>query len=144
MSNAEISYALIGKILGPIAAGFLQYKTVGSESSVDVDYNSAMHREDAVGDVIGFYHTHIVKSTSPSDRDISFYRAWCHCFNKPLLCLISSSDRLFVRAFIFKYPCIGYGELYPVYVKHRAFLVWLSEPKRRTIGGEDQCCMALS
>jgi proteasome lid subunit RPN8/RPN11 len=47
-------------------------------------------REETLGDVIGFLHTHPDGPDTPSDRDVRTMRAWCLAFGKPLLCLIES------------------------------------------------------
>jgi proteasome lid subunit RPN8/RPN11 len=62
----------------------------GEKSEVNADWSWTMAREEEVGDVMGFYHTHPKDSgTRPSSRDIRTMRAWCSALGKPLLCLIA-------------------------------------------------------
>ncbi len=67
----------------------------GQPASVEADWRWTMDREEALGDVAGFAHTHPTGSgTDPSDRDVRTMEAWCSAFGKPLLCLIAEGEAL--------------------------------------------------
>ncbi len=68
-------------------------KVEGKPHSVEADWSWALSREEASGDVVGFFHTHpSVLGTYPSSRDTRTMRAWCIALGKPLLCVISDGD----------------------------------------------------
>jgi hypothetical protein len=68
--------------------------TTGSSSSVDADWAWALDREEACGDVAGFWHTHPPGAgIAPSQRDVQTMRAWRLAFGKPLLCVIADGPR---------------------------------------------------
>ena len=64
--------------------------TRGKPQSVEFDGAWVLSREEARGDVIGFYHTHPAGFSSPSTRDDRTMWAWCSALGKPLLCLIEA------------------------------------------------------
>ncbi len=64
--------------------------TAGTRSSVAFDGAWVLQREEQMGDVMGFLHTHPDGPESPSTRDVRTMRAWCGSFGKPLLCVIAS------------------------------------------------------
>lgn len=67
----------------------------GTPISVEADWSWALAREESVGDVVGFLHTHPCGlGTTPSWRDTRTMRAWCTSFGKPLLCLIGEGSDL--------------------------------------------------
>lgn len=72
----------------------LRRPATGGPASVEMDWAWALDREEAHGDVLGFYHTHPGLSTSPSARDVATMRAWVSCFGKPLLCVIEAGGSL--------------------------------------------------
>jgi proteasome lid subunit RPN8/RPN11 len=61
---------------------------------VRFDGAGVLRREEARGDVLGFFHTHPDGAPSPSARDVRTMRAWCSSFGKPLLCVIASPEGL--------------------------------------------------
>ena len=86
MTN-EICYTIIGKKLGPFWIGWLTNGASGGEASVKFDGLWTLEREEAKGDVLGFYHTH-PGGPSPSPCDIKTMNAWVTCFWKDLFCII--------------------------------------------------------
>jgi len=67
----------------------------GQPASVEADWRWALDREEEVGDVAGFAHTHPPGSgTEPSERDVRTMEAWCSAFGKALLCLIAEGEML--------------------------------------------------
>ncbi len=77
----------------------LRRPTSGGSTSVETGWTWALEREEAQGDVVGFYRTHPGISPVPSARDASTMRAWVSCFGKPLLCAIQGQAGL--RAYLF-------------------------------------------
>ena len=73
---------------------------VGQPASVEFDPDWVIRRDEKVGDVIGFIHTHPSGSLAPSQRDINTMRAWCSCLGRQLLCLISHGNE--VQSFLFQ------------------------------------------
>jgi hypothetical protein len=67
---------------------------VGDPGSVAFDWSWVLAREEGRGDILGFFHTHPVGATLPSQRDVRTLRAWVSCLGKPLLCLIAGGDAL--------------------------------------------------
>jgi len=94
MTMNEICHVLIGHRQHGIWYGRLRQRQTGSPASVEFDWAWVMEREERYGDVAGFFHTHPLGLTTPSQRDLRTMRAWVSCFGKPLLCLIESGDRL--------------------------------------------------
>lgn len=72
----------------------------GEPASVAFDAAWALAREEARGDIVGFYHTHPGGAPEPSRRDVRTMRAWCSALGKPLLCVIESEGR--TAAFLFE------------------------------------------
>jgi hypothetical protein len=90
---------LVGQRRGRIWYGRLRQRQIGQPASVEFDWDWVLDREERFGDVLGFYHTHLVGLDAPSDRDLRTMRAWVSCLGKPLLCLIEAGDRLAGYAF---------------------------------------------
>jgi hypothetical protein len=68
---------------------------LGEPASVEADWQWALDREEARGDVVGFAHTHPAGAgTEPSARDIQTMQVWCSALGKPLLCLIAEGTAL--------------------------------------------------
>jgi proteasome lid subunit RPN8/RPN11 len=68
----------------------LHHIVLGDQTRVEADWSWTLAREEADGDVMGFYHTHPQGiGTQPSKRDIRTMQAWCSALGKPLLCLIA-------------------------------------------------------
>ena len=91
---------LVGHHRRGIWYGRLRRRQVGSPASVEFDWSWVMEREERYGDVTGFYHTHPLDLSTPSQRDVRTMRGWVSCFGKPLLGLIESGDRL--SAYLFE------------------------------------------
>ena len=72
----------------------LRRPTSGGRAWVEVDWAWALEREEARGDVVGFYHTHPGMAAVPSARDVATMWAWVSCFGKPLLCAIEGEEGL--------------------------------------------------
>ena len=64
--------------------------TKGEPTQVALDATWVLEREEAKGDIVGFYHTHPGGSPEPSGRDVKTMQAWVGSFGKPLLCVIES------------------------------------------------------
>lgn len=60
----------------------------GGAAHVEADGAWALRREEAKGDVAGFFHTHPPGVTGMSARDRLTMKAWVSAFGKPLLCAI--------------------------------------------------------
>lgn len=92
--TCEVGYVLLGETKCGIWHARMMWRRTGTHSSVDFDWQKVLDREEKIGDVIGFYHTHPSGFTSPSKRDDVTMSAWSTCFGKPLLCVISESDKI--------------------------------------------------
>lgn len=66
----------------------------GEPAQVAFDAAAVLQREERLGDVLGFYHTHPHAPAAPSRRDVHTMRAWVSAFGKPLLCLIAAPEVL--------------------------------------------------
>ena len=86
----EHCWSLIGRRQGPFWFARRTKPTHGTPTSVGFDANWVLRREEARGDVVGFYHTHPSGQPRPSKRDDRTMHAWVGCFGKPLLCLIEA------------------------------------------------------
>lgn len=84
----------MGRRQGPFWYARRMRPARGEPASVGFDGAWALGREEAKGDVVGFYHTHPSGSSDPSERDLKTMRAWAGSFGKPLLCLIESDTQL--------------------------------------------------
>lgn len=71
-----------------LASGRLVRWRTGGPAHVDFDGAWALRREEAKGDVAGYYHTHPAGFSGMSGRDKRTMRAWAAAFGKPLLCAI--------------------------------------------------------
>lgn len=95
MKNAvEHCWLVVGRRCGPIWLGARVQLTTGSRTRVGFDPHWAIEREESVGDVVGFYHTHPGGSRTPSQRDENTMRSWTDAFGKPLLCFIEAAGRV--------------------------------------------------
>jgi hypothetical protein len=90
----EVGYVLLGECKSGIWHARMTWRRTGSSTSVDFDWQQVLTREEKLGDVIGFYHTHPARFRSPSKRDDKTMDAWSTCFGKPLLCLIAEGDEV--------------------------------------------------
>ncbi len=90
----EESAVLVGYRRGNLWYGRLRRWQVGTPSSVEVDWDWVLGREERHGDVAGFFHTHPPGLATPSARDVRTMRAWVSSFGKPLLCVIESDNVL--------------------------------------------------
>ncbi len=73
--------------------------TEGSTNQVEFSHDWVLQRNEDVGDVVGFYHTHPSGFLDPSEKDVQTMQAWTGCFGRPLLCLIGFEER--IEGFIF-------------------------------------------
>jgi hypothetical protein len=85
---------LIGRREGAIWRAILEQAAVGRPAEVEFDWAWTLEREEARGDVAGFYHTHPAGPAALSSRDVRTMRAWVGSLGKPLLCLIESDGDL--------------------------------------------------
>ena len=94
-NHNEECWILIGKARpnGKWRAWHTRY-SVGAPASVNFNWEWAMKREEAKGDILGFIHTHPNFSASPSVTDYKTMEAWVTCFGRPLLCAIKGIDGL--------------------------------------------------
>lgn len=90
----ERCWTLVGERRGRIWLGRRVRQTSGERTSVEFDGAWVLRREETLGDIVGFLHTHPDGPNSPSARDVRTMRAWCSAFGKPLLCLIESPQGL--------------------------------------------------
>ena len=97
----------------------LRQPATGGPASVELDWAWALEREEAHGDVLGFYHTHPGKYTLPSARDVATMRAWVSCFGKPLLCVIEADGAM--AAYLFESDADA-GQRLPAAEKRGAWL----------------------
>jgi hypothetical protein len=72
----------------------------GSPGQVSFDHKVLFDREDAEGDVVGFYHTHPHCVGSPSTTDYATMGAWTLSFGRALVCLIEGTDGLNAHWFV--------------------------------------------
>lgn len=89
----ERCWMLVGRRQGPFWYARRVQRSVGKPTSVAFDADWALAREEAKGDLVGFYHTHPSGLATPSVRDDRTMAAWVACFGKPLLCVIEADDR---------------------------------------------------
>jgi hypothetical protein len=86
----EQCWTLVGRRRGRLWQTWRQSPTVGKIDRVSLDAPWVLAREEALGDVGGFYHTHPSGSLWPSKRDDRTMHGWVGSFGKPLLCLIEA------------------------------------------------------
>lgn len=90
----ERCWTLVGRLQGPFWYARRRRPARGKPTSVEFDADWVLSREEANGDVVGFYHTHPGGPPGPSERDLRTMRAWSGAFGKTLLCLIESRGAL--------------------------------------------------
>ena len=89
MKFRECGYFLTGERRGQVWLLRRRHPVGGTPSSVEIDWQQVLEREENHGDVLGFLHTHPqYAGTTPSLRDIRTMQAWCSALGKPLLCVI--------------------------------------------------------
>lgn len=96
--NNERSWVLTGgRVFGFPDFRWARFHSIteGHPCAVACDYKWALWREEHVGDVIGFLHTHPSFLARPSQRDVQTMMAWHLSFGKPMLCAIDGIDGLF-------------------------------------------------
>ena len=98
-TRVETAFVLLGERTDSIWLAKMSWRSRGTETSVLFNGERVLAREEAKGDVIGFYHTHPEGFTNPSGRDDKTMFAWSFCFGKPLLAVIATSAGL--RAWIY-------------------------------------------
>jgi proteasome lid subunit RPN8/RPN11 len=94
--TVEQCWILIGTHDGEIGWHFRRRcQTSGEVASVEAAWVWALEREERLGDVVGFFHTHPGGAgAEPSSRDMRTMRAWCSALGKPLLCVITDGKQL--------------------------------------------------
>jgi hypothetical protein len=94
-SHNEECFVLVGRRRksGRWRAWRIKY-SVGQPCSVNFNPDWVLQREEAKGDIIGWWHTHPNMTASPSRTDYATMQAWVCCFGKPLLCCIEGRDGL--------------------------------------------------
>lgn len=90
----EHCWILVGRRQGAFWHARRMQPTRGQVASVAFDGRWVLDREERLGDVVGFYHTHPGGPARPSDRDLRTMRAWVGSFGKPLVCVIESEGKL--------------------------------------------------
>ena len=85
---------LVGERRGRIWLCRMLSRAVGRPETVEFDGPAALAREEALGDVTGFLHTHPQCEAQPSRRDIDTMQAWVGALGKPLLCIIEGTNGL--------------------------------------------------
>jgi len=90
----EECWVLVGERRGDTWQGRMLDRVVGQPEMVEFDGGQALAREEALGDVIGFMHTHPNSAATPSQRDVDTMQAWVSALGKPLLCVIQGTDGL--------------------------------------------------
>jgi proteasome lid subunit RPN8/RPN11 len=100
----ETSSYLTGTRSGKVWTCRMHFLNRGSLVRVEFDWTKVIRREEAFGDVLGFFHTHPRGLTRPSGRDVRTMQAWCDCFGKPLLCLIgiTEPDDMEIHGYLFQ------------------------------------------
>lgn len=99
-ARCEECWLLVGEHRSGIWLGRLVDHTTGKPASVEFNGPAALAREEQLGDVIGFFHTHPDCEANLSQRDIHTMQAWTSAFGKPLVCLIEGTNGL--RAYRFE------------------------------------------
>ncbi len=92
--SVEHCWTLVGRRRGPVWLARRVEHALGERACVEFDGPWVLQREERLGDVLGFVHTHPDGPARPSERDVRTMRAWCGCFGKPLLCVIASPEGL--------------------------------------------------
>jgi hypothetical protein len=93
----ERCWVLVGAVENGVWRVRRRQASRGGLASVEAAWEWALAREEALGDVAGFWHTHPRISglagpeggLDPSARDIRTMQAWCSALGKPLICVIS-------------------------------------------------------
>lgn len=86
----ERSWVLVGTLESGVWQVRRRRPSRGGRTSVEAAWEWALAREESLGDVAGFWHTHpALGGLSPSARDIRTMQAWCSALGKPLICVIS-------------------------------------------------------
>jgi hypothetical protein len=121
ITTKEIAYVLLGQVQNGILFARMSWKTRGEETSVLFDGERVLKREEAKGDVLGFYHTHPEGCLEPSGRDDRTMDAWTFCFGKSLLCVIAT--RQGARAWVYGAAGEHPREVKPVVIFDKKFLI---------------------
>ncbi len=86
----ERCWVLVGAVENGVWRVRRRQASRGGLASVEAAWEWALAREEARGDVAGFWHTHpALGGLDPSARDIRTMQAWCSALGKPLICVIS-------------------------------------------------------
>jgi proteasome lid subunit RPN8/RPN11 len=92
--EVERCWVLLGQRRGRVWYARRTSRQQGERFEVRFNGQEILGREEARGDVVGFYHTHPAGPAVPSRRDVRTMRAWCSSFGKSLLCVIDSPTEL--------------------------------------------------
>jgi proteasome lid subunit RPN8/RPN11 len=84
----ETAYLLVGFADSDIVVARRIQRRKGTASSVQLDSDRVLAREEKKGDVVGFWHTHPAGYAQQSRQDERTMAAFCRCFGKPLICVI--------------------------------------------------------
>lgn len=90
----ETSCVLLGRRRDDLLVARMRWKQTGNSHCVSFDWQTVLAREEARGDVLGFFHTHPSGIPGPSSRDDKTMAAWVTCFGKPLLCVIACDQAI--------------------------------------------------
>jgi proteasome lid subunit RPN8/RPN11 len=94
MFTNEEYWLLTGHVDRDLWWGKRSQKTEGRPVTVAFDPHYVIKREEDVGDVVGFLHTHPNMTASPSFRDDRTMWSWVCALGKPLVCCILGADGL--------------------------------------------------
>jgi proteasome lid subunit RPN8/RPN11 len=117
----ERCWTLVGRRRGPFWLVRRVQSVDGNPSSVEFDPRWVLEREEARGDILGFYHTHPSSITVPSVRDSQTMHGWVSAFGKPLLCLIEANNQ--VESYLYEDDTSGAVLLTACERFHRGFVV---------------------
>ena len=95
----EQSWAILGKRNSATLVGTLVDQFVGTPTQVEVFYEDLLAREEAKGDIAGFYHTHPTFKATPSDLDDKTMVSWVISLGKPLISVIQGTDGVFAQVY---------------------------------------------
>ncbi len=96
-NSIEECWILVGQLEAPKCRWHIKRRrrVIGQAASVEADWAWALAREEKLGDVMGFWHTHPRGyGATPSERDVRTMHAWCNAFDKVLVCVIADGKHL--------------------------------------------------
>jgi proteasome lid subunit RPN8/RPN11 len=95
----EQCWILVGKRQGSFWQCAMVEPTTGTPTEVEFSFESVLKRDESLGDIVGFLHTHPSGSLDPSRKDVETMRAWTSCLGRPLICMIACDEA--IEAFLF-------------------------------------------